>query len=40
MTRCQTTLSAVQSDGSVRTYTGTYTVSNGVIVSADITQIS
>jgi hypothetical protein len=34
----QTTLSAVQSDGSVRTYTGTYTVSGGVIASADITQ--
>lgn len=31
-------LSAPQLDGSTRTYVGTYTVSNGVIVSANITQ--
>jgi hypothetical protein len=30
---------AVQSDGSVNTYSGTYTVSGGVIVAADVTQI-
>ena len=29
---------AVQSDGSVKTYGGTYTVSDGVIVAADVTQ--
>jgi hypothetical protein len=33
-------LSALQSDGSTTTYPGTYTVSDGVIVSADITQTS
>ena len=33
-----THLSAVQTDGSVKTYDGTYTVSNGVIVSADMVQ--
>ena len=33
-------LSALQSDGTVKTYTGTYTVSNGVIVGADIVQTS
>jgi hypothetical protein len=33
-------ISAVQLDGSVRDYYGTYTVRNGVIVSADITQLS
>lgn len=33
-------LSAVQTDGSVRTYQGTYTVQNGVIVSANIVQTS
>ena len=33
-------ISAVQLDGSVRTYYGTYQVGNGVIVSADITQTS
>jgi hypothetical protein len=33
-------ISAVQLDGSVRAYYGTYTVRNGVIVSADITQLS
>jgi hypothetical protein len=32
------TISAVQTDGSVRNYHGTYTVQNGVIVGADITQ--
>lgn len=31
-------ISAVQLDGSVRTYYGTYSVSNGVIVSANIQQ--
>ena len=35
-----TTISAVQSDGSVRTYSGTYTVTGGVITSADIAQTS
>jgi hypothetical protein len=35
-----TTLTAGQTDGSVRTYSGTYTVSNGVIVSASISQTS
>ena len=33
-------LSATQLDGSVRTYDGTYTVANGVISSAHITQTS
>jgi hypothetical protein len=33
-------LSALQSDGSVKTYAGAYHVSNGVITSADITQVS
>lgn len=32
------TLTAVQTDGSVKTYAGTYTVSGGVIVSADVRQ--
>ena len=31
-------MSAVQTDGSTKTYTGTYTVSDGMIVSADVTQ--
>ena len=31
-------ISATQTDGSVRNYSGTYTVQNGVIVSAQITQ--
>lgn len=31
-------ISATQTDGSVRNYSGTYTVRNGVIVSAQITQ--
>jgi len=31
-------MSAAQTDGSTKTYTGTYTVSNGMIVSADVTQ--
>jgi len=29
-----------QLDGTLKTYSGTYTVQNGVIVSANITQIS
>jgi hypothetical protein len=33
-------LIATQTDGSVKTYEGTYTVSNGVIVSASIVQTS
>ena len=33
-------ISATQTDGSVRTYSGTYTVSNGAIVSANISQTS
>jgi hypothetical protein len=33
-------LSADQTDGSTTTYLGTYTVQNGVIVSANITQTS
>jgi hypothetical protein len=33
-------LTANQTDGSTNTYIGTYTVSNGVIVSADLTQTS
>jgi hypothetical protein len=33
-------LTAGQTDGSTRTYTGTYTVSNGVIVSAHMTETS
>jgi len=33
-------ITATQTDGSVRTYYGTYTVANGVIVSAHITQTS
>jgi hypothetical protein len=36
----QVSFSAVQSDGSVKTFAGTYTVSGGVIVAADITQTS
>jgi hypothetical protein len=35
-----THISAVQTDGSVRTYDGTYAVANGEIVSANITQTS
>ncbi len=31
-------ISATQTDGSVRNYSGTYTVQNGVIVSAQVTQ--
>jgi hypothetical protein len=34
------TFSAVQSDGSIKTFAGTYTVSGGAIVAADITQTS
>lgn len=33
-------ISALQTDGTTRTYSGTYTVAGGVIVSADITQTS
>jgi len=33
-------LSATQTDGTVKTYSGTYTVSGGVIVAADIVQTS
>ncbi len=36
----QVTISAVQDNGSVRTYAGTYTVRNGVITSASIAQTS
>ena len=35
-----TDLSATQLDGSVRTYSGTYTVHNGMVTSANITQTS
>ena len=34
----QVTITALQSDGSVNTYTGTYTVENGVIASANVVQ--
>ena len=33
-------LSAVQTDGTTRTYSGTYYVTNGVITSASIAQTS
>jgi hypothetical protein len=33
-------IDATQLDGSVKTYAGTYTVQNGVIVAADISQTS
>jgi len=33
-------IDATQLDGTVKTYTGTYTVQNGAIVSADIAQAS
>ena len=33
-------LTATQTDGTVKTYSGTYTVSGGVIAAADITQTS
>lgn len=36
----QVSFSAVQSDGSVKTFAGTYTVSGGVIVAANIKQTS
>jgi hypothetical protein len=36
----QTSISAVQTDGSVNTYYGTYYVTNGVITSANIAQTS
>ena len=36
----QTSISAVQSDGSTNTYYGTYYVTNGVITSASIAQES
>ena len=35
-----THISAIQTDGTVKTYDGTYTVANGVIVSASMTQTS
>lgn len=35
-----THISALQTDGPVKTYDGTYTVANGVVVSANITQTS
>ena len=31
-------ISAVQTDGTIKTYAGTYTVANGVINGAHITQ--
>jgi acylphosphatase len=31
-------ITAAQADGSVKTYAGTYTVANGAIVAANITQ--
>jgi len=34
----QTVLSALQTSGAVYTYTGTYTVQNGIIVGAHIVQ--
>jgi hypothetical protein len=34
----QTVLSALQTGGAVYTYTGTYTVQNGIIVAAHIVQ--
>jgi hypothetical protein len=34
----QASLSALQSDGATNTYEGTYTVSGGVIVAANIAQ--
>jgi hypothetical protein len=34
----QTVLSALQTNGAVYTYTGTYTVQNGIIVGAHIVQ--
>jgi hypothetical protein len=36
----QVAISATQTDGSVNTYSGTYTVENGVITSANIEQTS
>ena len=36
----QASLSALQSDGTTKTYEGTYTVSGGVIVAANIVQTS
>jgi hypothetical protein len=36
----QVAISATQTDGSVNTYSGTYTVENGIITSANIEQIS
>jgi hypothetical protein len=33
-------LTATQTDGTVKTYSGTYTVNGGVIVAADIVQTS
>jgi len=34
----QTVLSALQADGAVNTYTGTYTVQSGIVVAAHIVQ--
>ena len=34
------TITATQTDGAVKTYSGSYTVSNGVIIGADIVQTS
>jgi hypothetical protein len=36
----QVQISALQSDGSVNTYTGTYTAENGVITAANVVQTS
>jgi hypothetical protein len=38
--QAQVQISALQSDGSVNTYTGTYTVENGVITAANVVQTS
>jgi hypothetical protein len=35
-----TSISTVQTDGSIRTYYGTYYVTNGVLTSADVIQTS
>jgi len=36
--QCSVDISALQTDGTVKTYSGTYTVENGVIVAANIVQ--
>ena len=33
-------LTATQTDGSIRTYQGTYTVTSGVITSSDVSRTS